>query len=492
MSKSVFKKILEKFKSFKSNGQNAAEENNCSVQQSQKRNLMIAVFAVVGLVIFVVLVKNHRNNEDVNTTVKPQTIDFASPLNHVSETSIWVQRAENQMDKASKATKNLQESAEQVKSELSQQKEMYATQQQQIKDMFNTIHDLQKQLGRQQQFQKYVQKNIQKDIQQKLIKDGRFVSPADGHGVGGSYYGGPQMASSHITLATKSSVHKKEQKKTPDTWVSPGAFVTAAVLQGVDAAAGVTSQSDPRPVLLRTISNGTLAGGYHSHLKGCFIIGSGYGDASSERVYVRLESMSCTRNGIEYDYPVFGYLSGTDSKTGQHGPIVFRDGPFVRKAFMGGVLAAAGNIGQQYSQNYSTSPLGTVATVDVHKLPYALAGGGLGTAGQMYAQYNIRRAEQYQPVVEFSAGNIVNLVFTKGFWLDGHKSKTQSEKDKDVTSAEQDSSQSNSEDFSDHVPEKYSGGEKIQKQISKDFVAQMSQLKELASQENANQLQNSY
>jgi conjugal transfer pilus assembly protein TraB len=37
------------------------------------------------------------------------------------------------------------------------------------------------------------------------------------------------------------------------------------------------------------------------------------------------------------------------------------------------------------------------------------------------ADYNIRRADQYHPVIQLTAGTVVDLVFLKGFYLDGQK-----------------------------------------------------------------------
>ena len=35
------------------------------------------------------------------------------------------------------------------------------------------------------------------------------------------------------------------------------------------------------------------------------------------------------------------------------------------------------------------------------------------------ADYNIQRAEQYHPVIQLTAGQPVDIVFLKGFYLDG-------------------------------------------------------------------------
>ena len=43
------------------------------------------------------------------------------------------------------------------------------------------------------------------------------------------------------------------------------------------------------------------------------------------------------------------------------------------------------------------------------------------------ADYNIRRADQYHPVIQLSAGTIVDVVFLKGFYLDGQKHDNEKE-----------------------------------------------------------------
>ena len=42
---------------------------------------------------------------------------------------------------------------------------------------------------------------------------------------------------------------------------------------------------------------------------------------------------------------------------------------------------------------------------------------GIGKAMDRLADYNINRAEQYHPVIQLSAGTVVDIVFLKGFSL---------------------------------------------------------------------------
>ena len=52
---------------------------------------------------------------------------------------------------------------------------------------------------------------------------------------------------------------------------------------------------------------------------------------------------------------------------------------------------------------------------------------GVGNAMDKIADYNIRRADQYHPVIQLSAGTIVDIVFLKGFYLDGQKHDNEKE-----------------------------------------------------------------
>ena len=52
---------------------------------------------------------------------------------------------------------------------------------------------------------------------------------------------------------------------------------------------------------------------------------------------------------------------------------------------------------------------------------------GVSNAMDKIADYNIRRADQYHPVIQLSAGTIVDIVFLKGFYLDGQKHDNEKE-----------------------------------------------------------------
>ena len=60
-------------------------------------------------------------------------------------------------------------------------------------------------------------------------------------------------------------------------------------------------------------------------------------------------------------------------------------------------------------------------TVDFGDLGRAGLGAGAGAAGRKVADYLIRRAEQYQPVIQLQTGTRVTVVFIEGARLDGQE-----------------------------------------------------------------------
>jgi len=220
--------------------------------------------------------------------------------------------------------------------------------------------------------------------------------------------------------------------KPVSTWLPAGAHAEAVVLAGVDASAGVSSQGDPRPVLLRITGPAWTAAEDGTALQvdvdGCTVTGAAHGDLSSEKVYVRLRTMTCAvpepgtgeRPGAVIETDVAGFVAGS-GKTGVRGSVVSREGALVEKAFLAGLVSG---IGQGVSQAFQPQAVATgtgaaVANTGLGDIGRAGLGAGASSAGQKVADYMIRRAEQYQPVVQLQAGTRVTLVFLEGARIDG-------------------------------------------------------------------------
>ena len=209
-------------------------------------------------------------------------------------------------------------------------------------------------------------------------------------------------------------------------WLPAGAHAEAVVLAGVDASAGVSSQGDPRPVLLRITGPAWTAAEDGTALQvdvdGCTVTGAAHGDLSSEKVYVRFRTMTCTgpRPGTVVETEVAGFVAGS-GKTGVRGPVVSREGALVEKAFLAGMISGVGQgVAQAFQpQAVATGTGATVANGTLSDIGRAGLGAGASSAGQKVADYMIRRAEQYQPVIQLQAGTKVTLVFLEGARIDG-------------------------------------------------------------------------
>ena len=195
-------------------------------------------------------------------------------------------------------------------------------------------------------------------------------------------------------------------------WLPAGSHAEAVVLSGVDASAGVSSQGDPRPVLFRITGPAWTAAENGAAMQvdvaGCTVTGAAHGDLSSEKIYARLRTMTCAGPGfgtvIETD--VAGFVAGS-GKVGVRGPVVSREGALVEKAFLAGLVSS---LGQGVSQAFQPQAVATgggaaLANSGLGDIGRAGLGSGAASAGQKVADYMIRRAEQYQPVIQLGAGD---------------------------------------------------------------------------------------
>ncbi|EZP77128.1 TraB pilus assembly family protein [Novosphingobium resinovorum] len=208
-------------------------------------------------------------------------------------------------------------------------------------------------------------------------------------------------------------------------YLPPNSFASAKVIVGVDASAGVNSQSDPLPVVLRVtgparsvFQNGRLL---TTKIEGCLINGAARGDLSAEKVYVKLQKMTCPQPGGRYAVSEVKGFIAFGGKTGVRGRVVSREGGLVTQAFIAGLF---GGFGRGFSANANSVFQGTNITTngkrDKLSAGEILEGGfgeGVAQTGDMVSKYLIERAEQYQPVIEMPTGIDVEIVFLEGVYV---------------------------------------------------------------------------
>jgi conjugal transfer pilus assembly protein TraB len=260
----------------------------------------------------------------------------------------------------------------------------------------------------------------------------RAPAPATGHPFANAPASTPAAAASgivSITLGdgasaktTKATVDagKNAASSTRDArrYIPSGSFSRAVLLGGLDAPTGGQAQRNPQPVLLRLSDNAVLPNHFRARIKECFVVGAGYGDVSSERAYVRTESLSCvTRDGQAIDVPIKGYVTGEDGKAGLRGRLVSKQGQILANALVAGIASGIGHAFQQNSTTFSVSPLGSTSNVDSGRQLEAGLGTGVGRALDRLASYYINLAEKVFPVIEVDAGRTVDVVITQGVAL---------------------------------------------------------------------------
>ncbi|QSB43388.1 conjugal transfer protein TraB [Tsuneonella flava] len=210
----------------------------------------------------------------------------------------------------------------------------------------------------------------------------------------------------------------------PD-YLPPNSYASARVIVGVDASAGVASQTDPLPVVLRitgparsVMQNGKVL---TTRIQGCIVNGAARGDLSSEKVYVKLARMTCDQPGGRVAVSeVKGFISFA-GKSGVRGRVVSREGSLVSQALLAGIV---GGFGRGFSANANSVFSGVTTNADGTRSKLSagdILGGGLGQgaadAADTVSKYLIERAEQYQPVVEMPTGIDVEIVFLDGVYV---------------------------------------------------------------------------
>jgi conjugal transfer pilus assembly protein TraB len=212
---------------------------------------------------------------------------------------------------------------------------------------------------------------------------------------------------------------KGKEIKTVKDYVPPGTFAKAVLLSGADTNAGVHGQADTIPITMRILDSGTLPNGEHSSLKGCFVTAAAYGDASSERGQIRLQRLSCVRkpSGFILDVPIEGTINDMGGSDGIRGHVIMRNNKLIWNAGISGMLSGVGSAMQQSLTTQSVSPLGVTNAIQPTKvLQYGAFGGANSALGKL-ADYYIKLADMYHPIVQIHAGSQVNIVFLKGFSL---------------------------------------------------------------------------
>lgn len=374
--------------------------------------------AIISMVGFILLMSDHTNSS-INS--KNEKGNFSSPLDHVDAESVLLEKTQKQLRDTAKKTDSLQQQL----NSLSNKSDSDKINQNSTEDLKKRIDILEKQLSQNKDSSIIPEQSTQQSMQGSQQYQGNlFPLPPNSKAVKDLNNGqiGQGIREDNLSFSSTDSDLNNSPMKNPDTYVPAGTFVKAVMIGGADASAAVNASSDPLVMLFRITENGTLPNNKKSHLKNCMALASVWGDISSETGQIRLVNLSCTfPNNEIVDQAVEGTVFGPQGKNGVRGTPLWRDGAITQRVFTAGFLSGVANgVSNSYNTN-SISAQGTVQTLNSGKiLQNGLATGSAKSMDKL-SDYYIQRAEQYHPVIQLSAGTVVDLVFQKGFFLDGKK-----------------------------------------------------------------------
>ena len=215
---------------------------------------------------------------------------------------------------------------------------------------------------------------------------------------------------------------EKPYQRTWKNYVPTGTFCRAVILGGADANAGVDAQGDTAPIIFKVMNNCVLPNGKYSQLKGAFITASTYGQMSSERGMVRLDNLSLTKkDGTILDIPVEGTAFDVGGKNGVRGIPNLRNAKVIQASGAAGFLSGIGGALTQSAKTTSVSALGSTESLNAGGVFKAGLGQGTQSALAKIADYYLKLAEQYSPIIPLNPGAMVDIVFLKGFPIENEE-----------------------------------------------------------------------
>lgn len=204
-------------------------------------------------------------------------------------------------------------------------------------------------------------------------------------------------------------------------YLPAGAIITGTLINGMDAPTGNGAQRDPFPSLLRIQKEAILPNRFRADIRECFLIVGGYGDLSSERAYLRGETLSCVRDdGGVIETRLDSYAVGEDGKAGVRGRLVSKQGQIIAKSLMAGFLSGV-------SKAFDVKPVPIIDTSGTGGMSrnqadsnwlQSSAVSGASTALDRIAEFYLDMAEGMFPVIEVDAGRQIDVIVNRGTRLE--------------------------------------------------------------------------
>jgi hypothetical protein len=211
-----------------------------------------------------------------------------------------------------------------------------------------------------------------------------------------------------------------DRPKSARSFIPETAYLKGVLLGGIAVSTSIGSSSEPVPVIIRITGYGNLPKNFNINLTNCQILGSSYGDLSSERAIIRAEVLSCKDSISEliYTTKVVGLIFGDDGMNGIKGKVVQTSGKHLKNAIIGGMISGFASSAKGQDQLIISS-FGSRTTKKKGMGDMLQEGSfaGASNAAEKIADYYIKQAETMSPILLVSGGTKVDIVFTKGVYL---------------------------------------------------------------------------
>lgn len=209
---------------------------------------------------------------------------------------------------------------------------------------------------------------------------------------------------------------KTQDQRTSKNYVWAGTFATGYLMTGIVGDAGTNATKNRGTVAIKITGTGTMPNGQYSHLRNCVVLGSTYGDLSSDSDVIHLETLSCAGKKYSFEKKVYGSVFDLDAMQDLRGIPVLKAKPILGYATVAGLIAGIGDGLSSSGQTSSVTGAGVVTT------PTSVMKSGLGQGiskpADKITDYLMNIANMYHPIVVAHAGRKVTVLFQAGFFID--------------------------------------------------------------------------
>lgn len=200
-------------------------------------------------------------------------------------------------------------------------------------------------------------------------------------------------------------------------YIPETSYLTGYLMGGIAVSTSIGSASEPVPIAVRIIDKGNFPSNFDLDVRNCRILGSAYGDLSSERAVIRAETLICSRpkkNEI-ITTKISGIIYGDDGMNGIRGRIIDMSSKHIKNAALGGMISGFASTIKSET-GLALNPLQT-ADRKIEKKLMDNSMKGASSAAEKIADYYIKQAENMSPILMIPGGTKVDVVFTRGVLL---------------------------------------------------------------------------